>query len=280
MRRVQVELRRMRLGQFQNVSREFNRRDLHAEAQAEVGDLVFARVLGGQNFPLHAAFAKAARHQDAAEPFQNFFRAVLFNLLGVQLHDLHAAIIRNAAVDDRLVDGFIGVLQAYVFADDADAHAMLWRDELADDLLPVRHVRRRRVQVEQAADEVVEALAVQHQRQFINGMIHVLGLDDAFERDVAEHGNLLAQFLVERLLATARDDVRRDADFAQLGDALLRGLGLQFARRLDERNVGDVEKNRVVITNFQRELADRFEKGQTLDVAGGAADLGDDDIGL
>ena len=55
-------------------------------------------------------------------------------------------------------------------------------------------------------------------------------------------GNFLAQLLVERLLATADQGMRRDADFAQLGDRLLRRLGLQFAGRLDERHVGDVEK--------------------------------------
>ena len=51
--------------------------------------------------------------------------------------------LADAAVDDRLVDRFVGVLQLDVFADDADAHAMLRRDEFADDFLPVRHVRRR-----------------------------------------------------------------------------------------------------------------------------------------
>ena len=74
--------------------------------------------------------------------------------------------------------------------------------------------------------------------------------------------------------------MRRDADFAQLGDGLLRRLGLQFARRLDERHVGDVHENRVVVADFQREFADGFQERQSLDVAGRAADFGDDDVGL
>ena len=74
--------------------------------------------------------------------------------------------------------------------------------------------------------------------------------------------------------------MRHDADFAQLGDGLLRGLRLQFARRLDERHIGDVQKNRVVVADFERELADGFEKRQALDVAGRAADFRDDDVGL
>ena len=102
----------------------------------------------------------------------------------------------------------------------------------------------------------------------------------ASTRHVAEHGDLLAQFLVERLFAAAGDDVRRDADFAQLGDGLLRGLGLEFAGGLDEGNVGDVDETGVADAGFQRELADGLEERQALDVAGGAADFGDDDVGL
>ena len=142
--RVRVEFRGVRLGQLQHVAREFNRRDLHPQAQAEIGDFIFAGVLRRLDFAFHAAFAKPARHQDAAQAAQNFFRAVLFDLLGVHLHDFHAAIVGHAAVDDRLVNRFVGVLQLDVFADHADADAMLRRDEFADDLLPVRHVRRGR----------------------------------------------------------------------------------------------------------------------------------------
>ena len=74
--------------------------------------------------------------------------------------------------------------------------------------------------------------------------------------------------------------MRRDTDFAQFGDRLLRRLGLQFARCLDERDVGDVHEHHVAVPGFERELADGFEKGQAFDVAGGAADFGDDDVRL
>ena len=62
MRRVQIKFGRVRLGQLQHVARELNRRDLHSKAKAEVRDFIFARVLGRENFPFHAAFAKPARH--------------------------------------------------------------------------------------------------------------------------------------------------------------------------------------------------------------------------
>ena len=144
--------------------------------------------------------------------------------------------------------------------------------------LPVRHVRDRRVQMQQPADQIVHALALQHQRHFVNGMVNVLFLDDGFERHVAEHGNFLAQFLVERPFAAADQNVRHDADFAQLGDRLLRRFRFQFAGGLDKRDVSDVQKNRVVVADFERELADGFEKRQSFDVARGPADFRDDDV--
>ena len=112
MRRVRIKFRRVRLGQLQDVARKFDGGDLHAQAQAEVGNFVFAGVLRGQDFAFDAAFAKPAGHQDAAETLQDFFRAVLFDFLGIHLHDFHAAIVGHAAVDDRLINRFVGVLQA------------------------------------------------------------------------------------------------------------------------------------------------------------------------
>jgi len=41
-----------------------------------------------------------------------------------------------------------------------------------------------------------------------------------------------------------------------------------------------VNENGVVISDFQREFADGFEERQSFDIAGGAADLGDDDVGF
>ena len=41
-----------------------------------------------------------------------------------------------------------------------------------------------------------------------------------------------------------------------------------------------MQKNRVVVADFQREFADGLQKRQAFDVAGRAADFGDDDVGL
>src|ERR1039458_2952498 len=101
----------MRLRQLQDVSRELDRRDLHAEAQAEVGHLVLAGVACRLNFALDAPLAKAPGHQDAPQPLQILLCAIPLNVLGIDPLNLHSAIVCDTAVADGLIDGFVGVLQ-------------------------------------------------------------------------------------------------------------------------------------------------------------------------
>ena len=68
------------------------------------------------------------------------------------------------------------------------------------------------------------------------------------------------------------------ADFAQLGHALLGRFRFQFARGLDVRNERDVHVHHILRADFENELANRFQKRQPFDVAGRAADFRDDDV--
>ena len=76
------------------------------------------------------------------------------------------------------------------------------------------------------------------------------------------------------------DGVGLDAPGPQLGDRVLRGLGLLLPRRADERHEGDVQVADVVAADVEAELPDRLEEREDLDVADGAADLGDHDVDL
>ena len=69
-----------------------------------------------------------------------------------------------------------------------------------------------------------------------------------------------------------------DTDAAQLVDGVLGRLRLQLARRVDERDESDVQIDDVLGADLAPELADRLEEGLGLDVADGAADLGDHDV--
>ncbi len=102
--------------------------------------------------------------------------------------------------------------------------------------------------------------------------------DDAVFGDVAELGDLLLQPRRDRAVGAAHDGVGLDAPAPQLGDRVLRGLGLLLARRADERHQRDVHVEHVVAADVLAELPDRLEERQDLDVADGATDLGDHDV--
>ncbi len=71
-----------------------------------------------------------------------------------------------------------------------------------------------------------------------------------------------------------------DTDAAQLVDRVLGRLRLQLSGVRDERDERDVDVEHVVAADLAAELADRLEKRLRLDVADGAADLRDDDVGV
>ena len=70
------------VGQVQHVARVIDHRRLHAVADAEVRDAVFARVTRGQHLALEAAIAEAARHEDAVDAFQRL-AAVLLDVVRI-----------------------------------------------------------------------------------------------------------------------------------------------------------------------------------------------------
>ena len=62
-----IELARVGVGPADDVARELDGRDLHAEADAEVGNAALARVARGGDLALDAALAEAAGHEDAVD---------------------------------------------------------------------------------------------------------------------------------------------------------------------------------------------------------------------
>ena len=181
-------------------------------------------------------------------------------------------------VSERFVDAFVGVLQVDVFPDDRDLDLLLRVDDATNELPPVAQIGRRRVDLEQLANEFVETFLVQHERHLVNRVRHIARLDDRVRADVAEHGKFLPDVGIERAFGAANQDLRLKTDLAQLRDALLRRLGLQFARRPDVGHERDVHVDDILRADFENELPDRLEKRQPFDVADRAADFGDDDV--
>src|SRR5205807_7579110 len=91
-------------------------------------------------------------------------------------------------------------------------------------------------------------------------------------------GDLLADVAREPALAAAQQDVRLDADSAELLDRVLRGLRLELSGVAEERDERDVDEHRPRAADVDLELAQRLEERERLDVADGAADLGDHEV--
>ena len=274
-----VELGAVGIVPAADVAGELDDGDLHAEADAEEGDVVFAGVAGGGDFPLSAAVAKATGDEDALEAFEVGFGPGFFNALGIDADDLDLGVVGGSGVGEGFVDAFVGVLKLDVLSDDSEADVMGGMDDALDKLAPAGEVGLGGVgDVEDAADHVVEPFFVELDGDLVDGVLDIANLDDALDGDVAEEGDFLPDIFFQWHLGTAEDDLGANPDLAKLGDALLGGLGLQLTCGADVGDEGGVDEEDVSVADLLTELTYGFEEGQALDVADGAADLGDDDV--
>src|SRR6185312_5736678 len=87
-RRVRIELRGIRALEAALVARDLDRGDLHAEADAEVGNPVLTRVLHGRDLALDPALAEAAGDEHRVHLLERL-DAVRLELLGIDVMDVH-----------------------------------------------------------------------------------------------------------------------------------------------------------------------------------------------
>ena len=221
---------------------------------------------------------KPPGHEHAVDALEQLGRLVVGHVLGV--HPAHAdgAAVLEPGVLERFVDGEIGVLELHVLAHQRDLHDLAAAVHPLEQLVPVGQVRLAELEAEPLAHEPVEPLALEHARHLVH-VGDVRAGDDRARVDVGEERDLVPDVARELLVRAADDDVGMDADPAQLVHRVLRRLRLQLAGGLDERDERDVDVDDVLGADLAPELADRLEERQRLDVADGAADLGDDDVG-
>ena len=191
--------------------------------------------------------------------------------------NLDLRVVRDAAMMQRFRDGDVGVRQLDILADDGDLDLLLRVVDFVDHLLPLAHVGRAVVHVELFERNLVEALFLHHQRHFINRRCRAV-LNDGLGRDVAEHGDFFLHLFRDGLFRAADEDVRLDADGAELLDAVLRRLRLELASGRDVRQQRDMDVEGVVLADFLLDLADGLEERLALDITDRTADLRDDDI--
>src|SRR4029453_919960 len=115
--RFLIELAAIGSGDAANMSRELNRRHLHPEAKTEIGDVVFARVLGSTDFSLDATFSETPGNQNAGDISELAIDTML-ERLGVDQAKIDPAIVARGGGSERFINAFVGVLKVDIFADD------------------------------------------------------------------------------------------------------------------------------------------------------------------
>jgi len=98
--------------------------------------------------------------------------------------------------------------------------------------------------------------------------------------DVAEEGDFFLGVIINRIVGAYDNDVRLNADVAQLAYAVLCWLGFELFTGGEEGQPGEVDIERVFGADIFAHLANCFEEGKAFDIANGATDLDKDDVGL
>src|SRR5580658_3038732 len=251
---------------------------LHAEADAEIRDFAFAGELNGVDHALDAALAKAAGDEDAVVATQARGRGFWgVDFFGFDPFENGFLIVGEAAVEKGFAEAFVGVFELDVFSYYRDADFAGGIVHAINEIEPGAHVGRPVLQLHVTQDLRIEAFAAEFDRDGVNG-VHVFHGNDAGFGDVAEEGDFFLEVGGDVAIAAAKQNVGLNTDAEHFLDAVLGGLGFQFAGGRDEGNERDVNEKRVLGAEFEAHLADSFEEGKRFDVADGAADFNDHHI--
>ena len=274
-----IEFAGVRLLQAADVARVFDARRLHAQADAEIRNLLLAGVLNSFQHAFDAALAESAGNQDAVHVFQLRLHGLVAGLetLGFDPVHVELEVVGERAMHQRFLQRLVGIFVLDILADDANGDFVLRVVDAVDQLFPAAQVGISRLDVQVAQGQLVDAFMGEHQRHFVDGS-DVLGGNDGFVLHVAEEGDFALELFRQEAVGAAEQNVGLNADAQQFFDRVLRGLGLQLAGGGDVGHQGDVDEERVLAAQFLAHLADGFDKGQRLDIADGAADFDDGKI--
>src|SRR6266545_2888542 len=274
---VRRALGRIRIGKAADVPRVFHGGPLEAVADPEVQNPALPGDFRGAHHAAGAAITEAAGHEDAVRAIEQLLPARLFERLGFDPADVHLQPMLEPAVIERFVQALVRILVADVLADDVDGHFVHRVLDPVDEIEPRVHASLGRREVQTFQDDPVESFLGENGRHLVDAR-DILGRDHRFFVDVAEERDLAFDVGVEMPIGPAEQDVRLDADGAQVADAVLRGLRFQLAGRADEWHQREMNVKRVLAADVLSQLTNRFDEWQALDVAHGAADFDEDDV--
>ena len=192
----------------------------------------------------------------------------------IRLH-YDAGRMSEAGMVERFVNRFVSVAVLDVLADDGDRDFLLRMANPLHQILPIVHLQRAGGKMQLVNNQVVQSVFRQARRHFVDREFLIHLFDHGLRFDVAEQRDLVAVLASQRPFGPHDQDVGLNTDLPQLADAVLRGLCLGFAGRLEIGDERQVDEQAILLADIERNLPNRLQKRQPLDVADRAAQLGD-----
>ena len=274
------ELAGIGIGIAQHAACELHHHDLHSQADAKVGNMVLAGILCSLDHALDAAVTKAAGHDDAVHVSKHFFAGILIDqVFAFHPLDVYLTVVLKTGVVQALHHGKISVVQLDVLAHQRNGAGLAAGGNAGDHTLPLGQVGGGHVQLELFHHHIIQAVGVEHQRALVQAG-HGQVLNDALRLDIAEGADLAADIAAHAAVSTQDDDIGVHAHALQLLDGMLGRLGLVLVGAGDIGHQHNMDVAAVVAALLQAHLTDGLQEGLALNIAGGAADLGNDHIGI
>ena len=271
-----IQFYAVRVGESEHISGKLHDGKLHAQAQAEIGDIVGSGVGNGINLSVDAPVAESAGNQNSVhvgEKPVRIFRSYFFR---IHPFDPDTDMIGNTAVLERFHHADIGVMKLNIFAYQSNRYLVLRGAQRFHHGLPVGQIRLPVFQSEAVADHIRQMFFFHGERRFIQ-IFHIQILQNTAAGNVTEQSDFILNALAERNFAAADDDIGLDSHSLKLLNAGLGGFGFQFLGGAQIGNQGDVDQNRIFMSDLSLKLADGFQKRLAFDISYGAAHFDDGD---
>src|SRR6185437_5370331 len=278
-RRCGIELSRIGIGETTNIAGKFNHHGLHAKTDSEVGNAVFASAANRIEHAGYAPLTESARNENTVKPAQVSPAIRPLHLLRFDPFNIDPSLMRNSGVQQSFFQTLVGILILDVLTDQADAHLANRIIHAVKHLSPARQIAPGGVHVQKPQDGFVHALIGEHEWDLVN-RVDIFGGNDSADVHIAEERNLLFDFLRQRALRAAQQDIGLNTNSPQFLNAVLGGLGFQFLSRGDPGDQGQVNEKGVFAALLVAHLANGFDKGKRFNVADRSSDLNNCDINI
>ena len=274
-----IHLGRVGIGQAHHVAGILDDHALHTQADTKGRYIVLTGILEGYKLAFDTALSETRSDYYTVERREHGVDIAAVQLLGVDVLQIELAVVVGSGLEERLVDGLVGIGQLDILTHQTDTNRFGGIFHAVEEVHP-------RLQMGLAIDgqaglgehELVEMLLVHLQRDFVNRG-HVDRLDDSGRVYITEEGHLLAQVQREVVLGTQHQNIGLDTHLLQLFYRVLGRFGLQLFGGSDIGHIGKVYAH-TVLAQLPPQLTHALEIGQRLDVAHGTADFGNHKVEL